>query len=87
MKSKEINLMKEKAQGGIGIVPFVYQNAFNYYYAIWEAQQKQEHIVDAGSLAEYILPKCRSKNSCAETPRKENEIYLAFFLDEEQESD
>ena len=43
-----------KAQGGIGIVPFVYQNAFNYYYAIWEAQQKQEHILGAESLEQYI---------------------------------
>ena len=29
-----------KANNGLGIVEYVYQNAFNYYYAIWEAQQK-----------------------------------------------
>lgn len=45
-----------KAQGGIGIVPYIYNQAFNYYYAIWEAQQKQENITDASSLEEY-LPK------------------------------
>jgi hypothetical protein len=25
----------EKANGGIGIVPFIYKDAFNYYYALW----------------------------------------------------
>lgn len=32
----------EKANGGIGIVPYVYQNAFNYYYSLWQAQQRNE---------------------------------------------
>ena len=32
----------EKANNGIGIVPYVYKDAYNYYYAIWEAQQKNE---------------------------------------------
>ena len=74
-----------KAQGGIGIVPFVYQNAFNYYYAIWEVQQKQEHIVDAGSLAEYI-PKIVEVRIPV-TKRQEKKRNLFSFLDEEQESD
>ena len=30
----------EKSNDGIGIVPWVYKQAFNYYYAIWLAQQK-----------------------------------------------
>ena len=30
----------EKANGGIGIVPFTYNQAYRYYYALWEAQQK-----------------------------------------------
>ena len=30
----------EKANGGIGIVPYVYKRAFDYYYALWQAQQK-----------------------------------------------
>lgn len=29
----------EKANGGVGIIPYVYQDAYNYYYALWEAQQ------------------------------------------------
>lgn len=34
---------KEKANGGIGIVPYVYKDAFNYYYAIWEAKEKNQN--------------------------------------------
>ena len=30
----------EKANGGIGIIPYVYNDAYNYYYALWCAQQK-----------------------------------------------
>ena len=33
---------KSKANGGIGIIPFVYRDAFNYYYSLWLAQQKNE---------------------------------------------
>lgn len=29
----------EKANGGIGIVPYVYNDAYVYYRSIWEAQQ------------------------------------------------
>ena len=27
----------DKANGGIGIVPYVYKNAYNYYLALWQA--------------------------------------------------
>lgn len=30
----------EKANGGIGIVPYTYSQAFNYYLSIWQAQQR-----------------------------------------------
>ena len=74
-----------KAQGGIGIVPYVYQNAFNYYYAIWEAQQKQEHIHDASSLEEYIPKVVEVRIPVPK--RQERKRALFSFLDEEQESD
>lgn len=32
----------EKANGGIGIVPWVYQDAYNYYYNLWLAQQRNQ---------------------------------------------
>ena len=73
---------KGKAQGGIGIVPYVYNDAFNYYYAIWEAQQKQQYIVDASSLEEYI-PKVVEIHIPA-PKRQEKKRKLFTFLDEEE---
>ena len=32
-----------KSHGGIGIVPYVYNDAKNYYYAIWLAKQSNEN--------------------------------------------
>jgi len=32
----------EKANGGIGIVPYIYEDARNYYTAIWMAQQQNK---------------------------------------------
>lgn len=31
-----------KANDGIGIVPYVYKDAYNYYRALWEAHQRNE---------------------------------------------
>lgn len=30
----------EKSNGGIGILPYIYKNAYNYWYEVWLAQQK-----------------------------------------------
>ena len=35
---------KDKAQGGIGIIPFVYQDALKYYYNLYMAQQINESV-------------------------------------------
>lgn len=35
---------KDKAQGGIGIVPFVYKDALNYYYSLYKAQQVNQNL-------------------------------------------
>ena len=45
---------KEKAYGRIGIVPFVYQDAHNYYLALWQTRQKNEEV--AVKIEEYVLP-------------------------------
>lgn len=37
----------EKANGGIGIVPYIYEKAYNYYYAIWAAEQENSKIIEA----------------------------------------
>ena len=29
----------EKSNGGIGILPYIYKRAHDYYYALWQAQQ------------------------------------------------
>lgn len=34
----------EKANEGIGIIPYIYRSAFDYYRAIWEAQQQNERV-------------------------------------------
>lgn len=38
----------EKSNYGLGIVPYVYEDAFRYYKALWETQQKnnEKNIVD-----------------------------------------
>lgn len=33
---------KKGANGGIGIIPYVYREAFNYYYSLWLAKQRNE---------------------------------------------
>lgn len=72
----------EKANGGIGIIPYVYQQAFNYYYAIWEAQQR--NINKTPVLQDY-KPKVievRIPNPERKVKKKRN---LFSFLDEEEE--
>lgn len=33
---------KEKANGGIGIVPFIYKDAYNYYFDLFKAQNQNQ---------------------------------------------
>ena len=69
----------EKANGGIGIVPYVYKDAYNYYYSIWEANQKNEH-----KLVEEYVP--QEKIIRIPVPqRKIKKRKLFSFLDEEGE--
>lgn len=37
---------KDKANGGIGIIPFVYKDALNYYYSLYLAQITNEQIAE-----------------------------------------
>ena len=69
----------EKANGGIGIVPFIYKDAFNYYYALWQAQQqnKDKVIVDyQPKVIEVVIPRPQ---------RKVKQRKLFTFLDEESD--
>ena len=31
-----------KSNNGIGIIPYIYQDAYNYYFSLWQAQQKNK---------------------------------------------
>ena len=64
---------------GVAILPFVYQQAYNYYYAIWEARQKNEgkNIADYVPVVREIHIPVPQRNI-----KKRN---LFSFLDEEVE--
>ena len=69
----------EKANGGIGIVPYVYQNAYNYYLALWQAKQRNQDkvLVDyVPKVKEVVIPRPQRKV-------KKRELFT--FLDEEVE--
>ena len=70
----------EKSNGGIGIVPYVYKDAFNYYYMLWSAQQKNEHKV----IKEYV-PVVKEIVIPTPKPRIKKRNLFAF-LDEEEEN-
>lgn len=49
----------EKANGGIGIVPFVYKDAYNYYYDLFVAQQQNNHkdiVTMTSKVKEVVIP-------------------------------
>ena len=69
----------EKANGGIGIIPYIYRRAYEYYFALWQAQQKNENK----SIEAY---KPRVKEVYIKRPEKKiRKKNLFSFLDEEEE--
>lgn len=69
----------EKANGGIGIVPYVYKDAFNYYYTIWEANQKNEEKV----IVDYVPQEQVVRIASPQRKLKTRKLFT--FLDEEEE--
>lgn len=70
-----------KANEGIGIVPYTYQSAYNYYYAIWLAKQKNKDK----KIADYI-PDRQVEVKIKSPKRKEKKKASKFnFLDLEEE--
>lgn len=69
----------EKANQGIGIVGYVYKQAFDYYYALWQAQQKNvnKEISDYEPKVVEITIKSPQRK-----PKKRK---LFSFLDKEEE--
>lgn len=71
----------EKANGGIGIVPYVYQEAFTYWRALWEAQQKNEDI----KIEDFVLPTREIHISPPQRQPMKHKRKLFTFLDEGEE--
>lgn len=68
----------EKANGGIGIIPYIYRQAFEYYYSLWEAQQKNNDKIISEykpTVVEVTIPQPKRNI------RKRN---LFSFLDDEE---
>lgn len=73
----------DKANGGIGIVDYVYDDAFLYWRAIWEAQQRNQNI----KIEDYILP---SREVHIPPPKREPMKHcrkLFSFLEEETDEE
>ena len=66
----------EKATGGIGIVPFIYQDAYNYYYDLFVAQSR-----NSGKDVTQITSKI--KEITIRPPQRPIEKRFFNFLDEE----
>lgn len=74
-----------KAKGSIRIVEYVYQQAYDYYYSIWEARQNQGQQISLKGIEQYI-PKVREVTI---SPPKVIPWKKSFFrfLDKEEEED
>jgi hypothetical protein len=70
-----------KANGGIGIVGYVYQQAHDYYYSIWLAQQKNEQKIENINI--YIPQEKVIKIPIPQTKVKKRRLFS--FLDKEEE--
>lgn len=49
----------EAANGGIGIIPYMYQEAYNYYYAIFKKQQQAQKKKFEGEVEKITIPSPR----------------------------
>jgi hypothetical protein len=69
---------KKKANGGIGIVPFVYQDAYNYHYNLWLAKERNRNK----NIQEFIPKTIEVK---IPPPQRKVKVKKKFtFLDEEE---
>lgn len=71
----------DKANGGIGIVPYVYDEAKTYYQRLWKTHQ----INQAKPIEQYVIPSQRIVKIAIPTPRLRTRNKLFSFLDEEEE--
>lgn len=71
----------DKSNGGIGIVPYVYDEAKIYYQRLWKTHQ----INQAKPIEQYMTPQQRIVKIAIPTPRLRTRNKLFSFLDEEEE--
>ena len=70
----------EKSNGSIGIIPYIYKQALNYYYALYQAQLVNKEK----DISNFMLPKERAIE--IESPR----VYVRpphMWLEEEEEEE
>ena len=72
----------DKANGGIGIVPYIYDDANAYYRRLWKAQQ----INQSKPIEQYISQPQTIIAISVPKPPKRTRQKLFTFLDEEQEA-
>ena len=68
----------EKAHDSVGIIPYIYQDAYNYYYNLWLAKQRNEQK----DMSQYIPEIIEVKIPVPQ--RKINKRKLFTFLDDEE---
>lgn len=69
----------QNAHGSIGIVPYIYQDAYEYFYRIWKARQRNENV-----HAKDFIPRIKEVRIPPPQARfKERKLFT--FLDEEEE--
>lgn len=68
----------EKANGSIGIVPYTYKQAYDYYLSVWEANQSNE-----GKVIENYRPEVKEVSIMR--PRRIKKLVNWSFLDQEDE--
>ena len=70
----------DQAHDGVGIIPYIYQQAYDYYYNLWLAKQKNEYK----TISHYI-PQTIEVHIV--TPTRQITKRSRFsFLDEEEEN-
>ena len=69
---------KEKANGGIGIVPFIYNDAYNYYLALFNANQANQNI----DVVQYTS---KVKEITIKPPKVEIKKHFFEFLEDDNE--
>ena len=70
----------KKANGGIGIIPYIYKQAHDYYYALWEAQQRNENKVEV--IQSYVPQVQEIRIKRPQLKPKKRDLFT--FLDEEE---